>query len=267
LQALFPDPPGQRWPSKISWTPVLFIFGSIVSGLVFTKTGLTKRLAYKMLGIVGEKTSMIYLGCFVVTSALTHIMAHTAVAATIYPLLVAIYAMYGEGDKQTKFGKGLFIGMAYVAGAGSIVTLLGPPAVPWPWGFTRKSCRDISGIFELTYYMFPIGWLMTFVLWGFFMVVMKPEKKPIPGLREKAKRLNKEMGGITKNEILASVIVGRHPGIGCVGHHEILHPRFRTTPQNRRHPDIHHSLFRHRIWTSTTWKRFPGTSSCCLPAP
>jgi di/tricarboxylate transporter len=62
---------------------------------------------------------MIYLGCFVVTSALTHIMAHTAVAATIYPLLVAIYAMYGEGDKPTKFGKGLFIGMAYVAGAGS----------------------------------------------------------------------------------------------------------------------------------------------------
>ena len=37
--------------------------------------------------IVGEKTSMIYLGCFVVTAALTHIMAHTAVAATIYPLL------------------------------------------------------------------------------------------------------------------------------------------------------------------------------------
>ena len=36
-----------------------------------------------MLMIVGEKTSMIYLGCFIVTSALTHIMAHTAVAATI----------------------------------------------------------------------------------------------------------------------------------------------------------------------------------------
>ena len=38
---------------------VLFIFGSIVIGMVFTKTGLTKRLAYKMLSIIGEKTSMI----------------------------------------------------------------------------------------------------------------------------------------------------------------------------------------------------------------
>jgi di/tricarboxylate transporter len=82
---------------------------------------------------------MIYLGCFVVTSALTHIMAHTAVAATIYPLLVAIYALYGEGDKQTKFGKGLFIGMAYVAGAGSIVTLLGAARGAVALGFYKTS--------------------------------------------------------------------------------------------------------------------------------
>ena len=61
---------------------VMFIFGSLVIGMVFTKTGLTKRLAYKMLSIIGERTSMIYLGCFVMTAILTHLMAHTAVAAT-----------------------------------------------------------------------------------------------------------------------------------------------------------------------------------------
>ena len=87
---------------------VWFIFGSIVIGMVFTKTGLTRRLAYRMLAIVGEKTSMIYLGCFVVTAALTHVMAHTAVAATVYPLLITIYSLYGEGERPTKFGKGLF---------------------------------------------------------------------------------------------------------------------------------------------------------------
>jgi solute carrier family 13 (sodium-dependent dicarboxylate transporter), member 2/3/5 len=104
----------------------LFIFASIMIGLVFTKTGLTKRLAYKMLMVVGERTSMIMLGCLCGhRGLLTHIMAHTAVAATIYPLLISIYALYGEGDKKTKFGKGLFMGMAYVAGAGSIITLLG----------------------------------------------------------------------------------------------------------------------------------------------
>ncbi len=200
-------------PAKVAFKDfmdpsVLFIFASIMIGLVFTKTGLTKRLAYKMLDIVGERTSMIYLGVFIVTAALTHIMAHTAVAATIYPLLLAIYALYGEGDKPTKFGKGLFIGMAYVAGAGSIVTLLGAARGAVALGFYKEIINVDIGFFELTYYMAPIGWIMTFLLWGFFMIVMKPEKERIPGLREKARELNAKMGSLTRDEITAAIIVG-----------------------------------------------------------
>ena len=215
LQALFLIRPAKVAFKDFMDPSVMFIFGSLMIGMVFTKTGLTKRLAYKMLMIVGERTSMIYLGCFLVTAALTHIMAHTAVAATIYPLLLSIYALYGEGDKQTKFGKGLFIGMAYVAGAGSIVTLLGAARGAVAVGFYNdllgESIRagqnmDIS-FFTLTYYMFPIGWIMTFLLWGFFMIFFKPEKKVIPGLREKASQLNSQLGPLTRNEILAAVIV------------------------------------------------------------
>ncbi len=186
---------------------VWFIFGSIVIGMVFTKTGLTKRLAYKMLSIVGEKTSMIYLGCFVVTAALTHVMAHTAVAATVYPLLLTIYALYGEGERPTKFGKGLFMGMAYVAGAGSIITLLGAARGAVAIGFFKGIAGREVTFFELTSYMFPVGWLMVFVLWGFFMVFFKPEKKTIPGLRQKAKTLQAQMGRITGREILTIFIV------------------------------------------------------------
>lgn len=215
LQALFLIRPAKTAFKDFMDPSVLFIFASIVIGMVFTKTGLTRRLAYKMLAVVGEKTSMIYLGCFVVTGLLTHIMAHTAVAATIYPLLLAIYEFYGEGDKPTKFGKGLFIGMAYVAGAGSIVTLLGAARGAVAIGFYNDMLKDqiAQGLcqqidfFKLTYYMFPIGWLMIFALWGFFMIFFKPEKKVIPGLREKAIRLNAELGGITWKETAAALII------------------------------------------------------------
>jgi sodium-dependent dicarboxylate transporter 2/3/5 len=207
LQALFLIRPAKVAFKDFMDPSVMFIFASIVIGLVFTKTGLTRRLAYKMLAIVGEKTSMIYLGCFVVTAALTHIMAHTAVAATIYPLLLAIYSLYGEGDKPTKFGKGLFIGMAYVAGAGSIVTLLGAARGAVALGFYTDIVGETISFFKLTYYMFPVGWLMTFLLWGFFMIFFKPEKATIPGLREKAKRLYAELGPLTRKEIVATTIV------------------------------------------------------------
>jgi len=208
LQAMFLIRPAREAFTDFMVPSVMFIFASIMIGLVFTKTGLTKRLAYKMLVIVGEKTSMIYLGCFVVTAALTHIMAHTAVAATIYPLLVSIYALYGEGDKKTKFGKGLFIGMAYVAGAGSIVTLLGAARGAVALGFYKDIVGADITFFQLTWYMFPVGWIMTFILWGFFMIFFKPEKAAIPGLRDKARQLNAELGPLTRNEIKAALIVG-----------------------------------------------------------
>jgi len=207
MQVLFMVRPAEKALKDFMTPSVLFIFGSLVIGMVFTKTGLTKRLAYKMLDIVGEKTSMIYLGCFVVTAALTHIMAHTAVAATMYPLLMTIYAMYSEDDTPTKFGKGLFIGMAFVAGAGSTITLLGAARGAVALGFFKDIIgREIS-FFELSFYMFPVGWAMTFILWGFFMIFFKPERKNIPGLREKAKKLSAAMGSLTRNEIIAAIII------------------------------------------------------------
>jgi solute carrier family 13 (sodium-dependent dicarboxylate transporter), member 2/3/5 len=185
---------------------VWFIFGSIVIGKVFTKTGLTKRLAYKMLSVVGEKTSRIYLGAFVLTAVLTHIMAHTAVAATMFPLLVAIYHLYDEDNKPSKFGKGLFIGMAFVAGAGSIVTLLGAARGAVALGFYKELTGKDVTFFELTWYMFSLGWIMVFVLWGFVMVWFKPERSEIPGLRERSQDLYKKLGPVTRVELVALVI-------------------------------------------------------------
>ena len=211
LQVIFLIRPAKTAFNDFMDPSVLFIFASIMIGLVFTKTGLTKRLAYKMLTIVGEKTSMIYLGCFVFTALLTHFMAHTAVAATIYPLLLAIYNLYGEGNKPTKFGKGLFIGMAYVAGAGSIITLLGSARAAVALSFYHDMVGANISFFELTYFLFPVGWVMVFLIWGFIMIVFKPEKKVIPGLKEKAKYLNLQLGRISKVEVFSLLIV-----LGCI---------------------------------------------------
>jgi len=186
---------------------VLFIFGSLVIGMVFTKTGLTKRLAYKMLSIIGERTSMIYLGCFVMTAILTHLMAHTAVAATMFPLLMAIHSLYSDEEGPTRFGRGLFIGMAYVAGAGSIITLLGAARGAVALGFYKDIMNVDISFFQLTMYMFPIGWLMVFLLWAFFMVVCKPEKDKIVGLKERAKTMYRDLGRWTTDEILVVILV------------------------------------------------------------
>lgn len=212
-QALFMIRPAKVAFKDFMDPSVLFIFGSLVIGLVFTKTGLTKRMAYKILALIGEKTTTIYLGVFVLITILTHIMAHTAVAATIYPLLLAIYSLYGEDDKKTRFGKGLFIGMAYVCGAGSIITLLGSARAIVALGFFKEMAGKDVSFFGLTYYMAPVGWLMVILLWLFFAVFFKPEKRVIEGLRERVGELSRQQGPMSKNEktglliILAAIVV------------------------------------------------------------
>jgi sodium-dependent dicarboxylate transporter 2/3/5 len=207
LQALFLIRPARVAFTDFMDPSVWFILGSLLFGMVFTKTGLTRRMAYKMLSLVGERTSMIYLGCFVMTATLTLIMAHTAVAATVFPLFLAIYALYTEDSTPTRFGKGLFIGMAFVAGAGSIITLLGAARGAVAIGFFKDITGRSVSFFELTYFMFPVGAVMTLALWVFFMLYYPPERKTIPGLRERVKRLYASLGPMSRNEILALTLV------------------------------------------------------------
>jgi sodium-dependent dicarboxylate transporter 2/3/5 len=120
---------------------------------------------------------------------------------------MAIYSLYDESERPTRFGKGLFIGMAFVAGAGSIVTLLGAARGAVAIGFFNDIAGREIPFFELTWYMFPVGWVMVFLLWGFCMVVFPPERKTIPGLRERARHLHSRLGPVSRDEIVALVIV------------------------------------------------------------
>jgi sodium-dependent dicarboxylate transporter 2/3/5 len=191
---------------------IWFIIGSLVVGLVFTRTGLTKRLAYRVLVLVGERTRMVYLGCFLMTAAMTHVMAHTAVAAAVFPLLSAIHSTYEEDGRPTRFGKGLFIGMAFAAGAGSIATLLGSARGAVAIGLFREMAGREVSFFEFSWYLLPVGWVMVLLFWGFCMVVFPPERRAIPGLRARARHLHSRLGPISRAEVLALAVV-----IGTVG--------------------------------------------------
>jgi sodium-dependent dicarboxylate transporter 2/3/5 len=211
IQGLFLIRPARTAFTDYMDPSVWFIFGSLMFGMVFTKTGLTRRMAYRILSLVGERTSMIYLGCFVMTAALTLVMAHTAVAATVFPLFLAIYALYSEDNTPTRFGKGLFMGMAFVAGAGSIITLLGAARGAVAIGFFNDITGRSIGFFELSYYMLPVGSVMVFALWLFFLLYYPPERKTIPGLRDRARRLYAGLGPISRDEGSALAIV-----LGCI---------------------------------------------------
>jgi sodium-dependent dicarboxylate transporter 2/3/5 len=74
-------------------------------------------------------------------------------------------------------------------------------------GFFKGIVGREVPFFELSYYMFPLGFTMVVLLWGLCMVLFKPERRTIPGLRDRAKLLYQRLGPIRPVEILSLVIV------------------------------------------------------------
>ncbi len=141
---------------------------------------------------------------------MTLLMAHTAVAAAIFPLLVAIHALYSDSDQPTRFGKGLFIGMAWTAGAGSVITFLGAArGVAGAGMFQKFTGGKEIGFFQLIWYMAPLGAIMVLVIWLVIITFFKPERAGIDGLRERVASLAKELGPINPKEkfVIFTVIV------------------------------------------------------------
>jgi len=186
---------------------VWFIFGSLMVGAAFARTGLTRRLAFLMLTRIPEKTSIIYLGVFSITATLTLFMAHTAVAAAIFPMLMIIHHLYEPTGRPTRFGKGLYIGMAWTAGAGSIITLLGAARGAVAIGFFKELTGQDISFFTITHFMLPLGVLMVILLWAYVTLVFRPEKKELPGLRARAQSQFQQLGPVSRKEIATVVIV------------------------------------------------------------
>ncbi|MBC7106908.1 MAG: anion permease, partial [Firmicutes bacterium] len=209
LQAVFAIRPAKEAFRDFMDPTVMFIFGSLLVGLAFTKSGLTRRLAYRMLMLVGEDTRLIMLGCFVITALLTHLMAHTAVAATMFPILMAITALYNDGSEApTRFGRALFIGMAYTAGAGSMATMLGGARNPAAVGFFKEFTGADITLTEFSLHLAPMAWLLVVVLWVFLVALYRPEHTRIAGLRERARELYAQLGPMNRQEIFVMVVVG-----------------------------------------------------------
>ena len=186
---------------------VWFIVGSLLIGMAFAKTGLTRRLAFRMLAVIPEKTRVIYLGTFVMTAGLTIFMAHTAVAAAVFPLLLVVHNLYEPRGGRTRFGKGLYIGMAWTAGAGSIITLLGAARGAVAVGFFRQLTGQEISFFEVSEFMAPLGVVMVVLLWAYICLVFPPERDELPGLRARARALHAQLAPLTRKEVGTIVVV------------------------------------------------------------
>lgn len=109
---------------------LIFLFmGGFFMAVTMEKWGLHKRIALRIMSLVGTSPNRLVLGFMISTAFLSMWISNTATAAMMLPIGLAVGAMFRPQDREGpyEFGIALMLGIAYSASIGGIATLIGTP--------------------------------------------------------------------------------------------------------------------------------------------
>lgn len=131
-------------------TVVLFAAMFVLSSAMF-RTGLAQKVGIAVVNAVGSGENSLMIGVMGVTCALSSVCSNTGTAAALLPVVVGICETSGLGKKRQ------LMSMAYAAGAGGIITLIGtPPNIIASGALTANGLTGF-GFFEFAWIGLPLS--------------------------------------------------------------------------------------------------------------
>jgi len=156
---------------------IIFLFlGGFLFALAMQKWNLHKRIALKLLLVVGNTPAKIMLGFMLSTAFLSMWISNTATTMLMIPILTSIILKLEEVNTKKNvnhFSIGLLLAVAYSASIGGISTLVGtPPNLSFARIFNIyfPNAPDIS-FASWFFYAFPIVVILFLITYGYLYFV------------------------------------------------------------------------------------------------
>lgn len=131
-------------------TVVLFAAMFVLSSAMF-KTGLAQKIGVTVVNAVGSGENSLMIGVMAITSALSAVCSNTGTAAALLPVVVGICETSGLSKKRQ------LMAMAFAAGAGGIITLIGTPPNIIASGALGAAGMTEFGFFEFAWIGIPLA--------------------------------------------------------------------------------------------------------------
>ncbi len=154
---------------------IIFLFiGGFMIAFAIEKWDLHKRIAVKILSVVGTKPSSILLGVMLSAYLISNWISNTATTMMLFSAVLALILeteKYIESDKHKKqFAAALLLGLAYSATIGGMATPVGTPPNMYFFKAYKESFPDNNDLNFLKWAMigFPLSFL--FLVSTFFIL-------------------------------------------------------------------------------------------------
>lgn len=148
--------PAKKAFSFFGSEPVFFILGVFILAAALLKSGLSTRMALKILKRAGHSPRRLIFQIMIASALLSFIMSEHAVAAMMFPLVLVIVQSLEYNPEGGIYGRSLFLAMAWGCVVGGIATLLGGGRVPLAIGILQDAGFVPITFIEWTLAIFPI---------------------------------------------------------------------------------------------------------------
>jgi sodium-dependent dicarboxylate transporter 2/3/5 len=186
---------------------LIFLFlGGFVIALAIERWQLHRRIALRIVYLVGTASRRIVLGFMVATGFLSMWISNTATALMMMPIgLAVIRELLGNTADPSvahqRLAKALMLGIAYAASIGGMATLIGtPPNLVFASVVEKLLGTEVTFARWFIFGMpFATG-LMALGWWLLVRVVFRLTNDPLPGGRAAIHRQLRQLGPMTPEE-------------------------------------------------------------------
>lgn len=185
---------------------IFLYIGGFILAIAIQRWNLHKRIALKIISLIGTNVRSIILGFMVATAFLSMWISNTATSVMMLPIGMAIISQLKDNpntiaNENTIFGKALMLAIAYSASIGGMATLIGTPPNLVLAGIVEETYGVEITFSQWLIFGLPTSIILLFFCWQYLTrIAFKFQQKTFPGGKAEINRQLKSLGKLSYEE-------------------------------------------------------------------